>query len=236
MSPARQIGNVQLNGGCISLLIKGLTPNIKSDPARPPPPDNFAESVEWPPPLLVSPAQDPCALLARAARSNDLDGALCICLHPHPARTACVPFASPRAQHVPFLAARLASRQHHECFLHQRAIASNLTLIYAILSGRRSTSIDRMPGGEAASTENRGSNAQKVGATEKESLEPPPLCQQTHARSLAMSTVSPLARASVAVVVVVERVVPRALSQRWIVRMCMYVQCPILVGCPMRYV
>ena len=114
---------------------------------RPPPPRQFCGISRVASSSLSPPRPASVLSLARAARSIDLDGALCICLHLHPARTACVPFASPRVQHVPFLAARLASRPHHELFLHQRAISSKLTLIYAILSGRRSTMIDRMRGG-----------------------------------------------------------------------------------------
>ena len=57
-----------------------------------------------PPSIRSSPS---LAQLARVV----LHGALCISLHLYPARTACVPFASPRAKHAPFLATRLATCQ-----------------------------------------------------------------------------------------------------------------------------
>ena len=144
---------------------------------RPPPPRQFCGISRVASSSLSPPRPASVLSLARAARSIDLDGALCICLHPHPARTACVPFASPRVQHVPFLAARLASRPHHELFLHQRAISSKLTLIYAILSGRRGTIIDRMREGGSE----HGAEPEAEEATDKKSLEPPPLCRMSHA-------------------------------------------------------
>ena len=128
------------------------------------------------------------------------------------------PIRAGRVQHVPFLAARLASRLHHEFFLHQRVIASNLTLIYGLRDPiRQAQHINRSDAGrEAASTEQSQQGASgdmRQRRTRRHSEPPPCATRATHARSprCIQYPPYPLARASVAVVVV--RVVPRALCR-----------------------
>ena len=85
----------------VSLLIKGLTPNIISCP-RPPPLPSILRNLSSGSSPRVSPPRIRALSLPRAARSIDLDGALYIFLHLHLARTARVPFISTPAQHLPF--------------------------------------------------------------------------------------------------------------------------------------